>query len=297
REEVVVGDFMMIEEGSSVPADGVIVHAHDFQVDESILTGESLPVSKNGSDDDNKVYQGTTVVGGLAVCRVTEIGVNTRLGRIGKSLETIERERTPLQRQIDSFVKKMAFAGIVVFLIVWAINFFDSRDLMDSLLKALTLAMSILPEEIPVAFTTFMALGAWRLSQRGVIVKKISTVETLGSATVICADKTGTITENRMELAGTYVVSTGRIANVGDFHEEEQKLIEMAMWASEPIPFDPMEKALHATYAGFAPSDKRPDFQMIHEYPLGGKPPVMTHIFEGKEGRRIIAVKGAPEAL
>jgi len=297
KEELVVGDFMMVEEGSAIPADGVIVQAHDFLIDESILTGESFPVSKSATDADNKVYQGTSVVGGLAVCRVTEIGVNTRLGRIGKSLETIERERTPLQIQIDSFVKKMALIGIVVFLIVWAINFFDSRDLMDSLLKALTLAMSILPVEIPVAFTTFMALGAWRLSQRGVIVKKISTVETLGSATVICADKTGTITENRMELAGTYVVSTGRIANVGDFHEEEQKLIEMAMWASEPIPFDPMEKALHATYAGFAPSDKRPDFQMIHEYPLGGKPPVMTHIFEGKEGRRIIAVKGAPEAL
>lgn len=297
REEVVVGDFMMIEEGSSVPADGVIVHAHDFQVDESILTGESLPVSKNGSDDDNKVYQGTTVVGGLAVCRVTEIGVNTRLGRIGKSLETIERERTPLQRQIDSFVKKMAFAGIVVFLIVWAINFFDSRDLMDSLLKALTLAMSILPEEIPVAFTTFMALGAWRLSQRGIIVKRVSTVETLGSATVICADKTGTITENRMELAGTFVVSSNRIAGVDHLGDEEKKLIEIAMWASEPVPFDPMEKALHAAYLRSSPRDERANFRMIHEYPLGGKPPVMTHIFEGEDGRRIIAVKGAPEAL
>ncbi|HEX7016327.1 MAG TPA: cation-translocating P-type ATPase [Cyclobacteriaceae bacterium] len=297
REELVVGDFMMVEEGSSVPADGVIVHAHDFQVDESILTGESLPVSKNATDEDNNVYQGTTVVGGLAVCRVTEVGVNTRLGRIGKSLETIERERTPLQRQVDSFVKKMALVGIIVFLIVWAINFFDSRDVMDSLLKALTLAMSILPEEIPVALTTFMALGAWRLSQRGIIVKKVSTVETLGSATVICADKTGTITENRMELAGTFWVTSNRIAGVDDFRDEEKKLIEMAMWASEPVPFDPMEKALHAAYTRSVSRDERPNFRMVHEYLLGGTPPVMTHIFEGQGGQRIIAVKGAPEAL
>jgi Ca2+-transporting ATPase len=297
REELVVGDFMMVEEGSAVPADGVIVHAHDFMLDESILTGESLPVSKNANDEDNRVYQGTSVVGGLAVCRVTDVGEATRLGRIGKSLETIERERTPLQVQIDSFVKKMALAGIIVFLIVWAINFFNSRDLMDSLLKALTLAMSILPEEIPVAFATFMALGAWRLSQRGIIVKKVSTVETLGSATVICADKTGTITENRMELAGTFTVSSNRIAGVDDFGDEEKKLIETAMWASEPIPFDPMEKALHAAYMRLAQVDERPNFKMIHEYPLSGKPPVMTHIFERRDGKRIVAVKGAPEGL
>src|SRR5690606_41644751 len=115
--------------------------------DEYCISSESITVNKSASDAEKKEYQGTKGEGGLAVCRVTEIGVNTRLGKIGTSLETIERERTPLQIQIDSFVKKMALIGIVVFLIVWAINFFDSRDVMYSLLKALTLAMSILPEE------------------------------------------------------------------------------------------------------------------------------------------------------
>jgi Ca2+-transporting ATPase len=297
REDIVVGDFMVVEEGSSAPADGVVVHAHDFSLNEAVLTGESLSVSKQQADEDNRVYQGTTVVGGLAVCRVTEIGINTRLGEIGQSLEAIQKEQTPLQRQINSFVKKMALLGVIIFMIVWAINFFDSKDVLDSLLKALTLAMSILPEEIPVAFTTFMALGAWRLSQRGIIVKQVSTVETLGSATVICTDKTGTITENRMELAQVFALSAGRMAVPGEFQESEKRLIEMAMWASEPMPFDPMEKALHAAYVQQTLTDERPDFKMIHEYPLGGKPPVMTHIFEDKTGRRVVAVKGAPEAL
>lgn len=297
KEDIVVGDFMVVEEGVAVPADGVIVHAHDFSLNESMLTGESLPVSKQQFDADNKVYQGTTVVGGLAVCRVTEIGSQTRLGKIGESLAVIEKEETPLQRQINSFVKKMALVGIVIFLIVWIVNYVQSLNFLESLLKSLTLAMSILPEEIPVAFTTFMALGVWRLSQHGIIVKHLSTVEALGSATVICVDKTGTITENRMTLAKVYSVKENRITAPPDFEESEQQLVEMAMWASEPIPFDPMERALHEAYAHSTPADVRTDFQLIHEYPLGGKPPVMTHVFESKSGRRIIAIKGAPEAL
>lgn len=126
-------------------------------------------------------------------------------GKIGGALSSIEEEKTPLQLQINNFVKKMAVAGIIIFLIVWGINYAQSSNIFDSLLKALTLAMSILPEEIPVAFTTFMALGAWRLMKTGVIVKQTRTVETLGSASVICVDKTGTITENRMELTRIFV--------------------------------------------------------------------------------------------
>ncbi len=297
KEEIVVGDFMVVEEGGSVPADGTLVHTHDFSVNEAILTGESLPVGKLPTDKENVVYQGTTVVGGLAVCRVTEIGAATRLGKIGKSLEAIQKEKTPLQRQVHSLVKGMALVGVVIFLMVWAINFFQSHDVLDSLLKALTLAMSILPEEIPVAFTTFMALGAWRLSQLGIIVKHISTVETLGSATVICTDKTGTITENRMALAGVFAWPQGKVADLDNLQELERRVIEMAMWASEPVPFDPMERALHAAYAKQTDKDERAHFRMIHEYPLSGHQPVMTHVLEDGTGRRIVAVKGAPEAL
>src|SRR5690606_36949081 len=216
REDLVVGDLMIIEEGVIVPADGTIIQSNDFSVNESILTGESFAVSKSkemmGNDQASiQVFQGTTVVAGLAICEIFAIGEKTALGRIGTTAEAIEDEETPLQLQIDSFVKKMALAGIVVFLIVWAINYFQSRLVLDSLLQALTLAMSILPEEIPVAFATFMALGAWRLMKLGIIVKQTKTVESLGSATVICTDKTGTITENRMSLAKVFVLSTGKI--------------------------------------------------------------------------------------
>src|ERR1019366_5892670 len=148
----------------------------------------------------------------------------------GKSLEGIKEEKTPLELQIGNFVKKMVIAGAVVFVIVWVINFFHSHNVLDSLLKALTLAMTILPEEIPVAFTTFMALGAWRLMKMGIVVKQMKTVETLGSATVICTDKTGTITESKMSLVTPDAHSSQRISNPGsELAKDEEELIRLAM--------------------------------------------------------------------
>jgi P-type Ca2+ transporter type 2C len=152
-----------------------------------------------------------------------------------------------------------------------------------------------------VAFTTFMALGAWRLMKMGIIVKHTKTVETLGSATVICTDKTGTITENKMSLAQWYTLSNNTMNGNENCNEkistEEQELLAISMWASEPIPFDGMEIALHEAYSKLDIDDERPHFKLIHEYPLDGKPPMMTHIFENHKGTRIIAVKGAPEAI
>jgi Ca2+-transporting ATPase len=271
-DDIVIGDSMVIEEGTAVPADGLILQSNDFSINESILTGESLSVYKSVLDEDKLVYQGTWVAGGLAICEVTGIGTATKLGKIGKSLEAITEEKTPLQKQISNFVKKMAVAGVIIFLIVWVINYLQSKDLFDSLLKSLTLAMSILPEEIPVAFTTFMALGAWRLMKLGIIVKQTKTVESLGSATVICVDKTGTITENKMSLVNLFVVGSATIINPDEEMDAAAKaLIRTAMWASEPIPFDPMEKALHNKYAGLFRTDERPGYKMIHEYPLSGQ--------------------------
>ena len=297
-EELVVGDSLMVEEGISITADGIIVHSNDFSVNESILTGESLSVYKNQTKPDSLIYGGTTVTSGLAIATITAIGNETKLGKIGKSLESIKEEKTPLELQINNFVKKMVIAGAIVFVIVWAINYFRSYNVLDSLLKALTLAMSILPEEIPVAITTFMALGAWRLMKMGIVVKQMKTVETLGSATVICTDKTGTITENKMSLAKLFLLSSQKISDSeNELSGDEKELIKLAMWASEPIPFDPMEVALHNAYAKLFPDDERPYYKMIHEYPLGGKPPMMTHLFENDLSKRIIATKGAPEAL
>lgn len=295
-EEIVMGDSLMIEEGTSISADGTIIHSNDFSVNESILTGESLAVFKY---KENKfIYSGTNVASGLAIASITAIDNETKLGKIGKSLESITEEKTPLEHQITNFVKWMAIAGTIVFVIVWAINYWQTQNLLNSLLQSLTLAMSILPEEIPVAFTTFMVLGAWRLMKMGIVVKQMKTVETLGSATVICTDKTGTITENKMSLAKIFVLKSNKIFDPKEaLNEEEKEIITLAMWASEPIPFDPMEVALHQTYKDLTHNDERPNYKLIHEYPLGGKPPMMTHIFSNIKSNRIITAKGAPEAL
>jgi Ca2+-transporting ATPase len=297
-EDLVIGDCLMVEEGNAIAADGTIIHSNDFSVNEAILTGESMAAAKDKSSKDTTIFQGTTVATGLAIATITAIGSETKLGKIGKSLEEIKEEKTPLEIQIGNFVKKMAIAGAIVFLIVWIINYLNSYELFDSLLKALTLAMSILPEEIPIAFTTFMALGAWRMMENGIIVKQMKTVETLGSATVICIDKTGTITENKMSLAKIFTLKSQKIADIGnELSDDEKQLLAISMWASEPVPFDPMEVALHEVYSKVIEKDQRSSFKMIHEYPLSGKPPMMTHIFENKSGARIIAAKGGSEAI
>jgi Ca2+-transporting ATPase len=297
-EDIVMGDFIQVEEGTFIPADAVIIQSNDFSVNESILTGESLSVFKSETSEIKQVFQGTIVATGLAICEVIAIGNETSLGKIGKSLEEIVEEKTPLQIQITNFVKKMSIIGLVTFGVVWAINYYHSKSILDSLLKALTIAMSVIPEEIPVAFTTFMALGAWRLMKMGIITKQTKTVETLGSATVICTDKTGTITENKMSLAQLYLFHSNVIINTDEsLNAEGEALLSSAMWASEPIPFDAMEIAVHEAYAKLESVDERANFKLVHEYPLDGKPPMMTHIFEDPKGTRIIAAKGAPEAL
>lgn len=297
-EEIVIGDCVQLEEGAFIPADGIILSSNDFSVNESVLTGESLAVFKSNESDNKQVFQGTIVASGLAICEISAIGKNTQLGKIGSSLNAIEDEKTPLQIQINNFVTKMSIIGLVIFGIVWGINYYNSRELLDSLLKALTLAMSVIPEEIPVAFTTFMALGAWRLMKMGIITKQTKTVETLGSATVICTDKTGTITENKMSLAELYLFDSDTIIDTKEkLTTEAEEVLNYAMWSSEPIPFDAMEIAIHEAYSKIESEDERPLFKMVHEYPLSGKPPMMTHIFENNSGKKIIAAKGAPEAL
>lgn len=296
--EIVVGDICIAEEGRMINADGKIVHSNDFSVNESALTGESFSVFKDSQSKDNTVYSGTISVSGLAFFKVENIGKETRIGKIGESLSKIKEERSPLQIQIEKFVKAMAFIGAGVFVLVCLVSYFETKNIIASLLSGLTLAMSILPEEIPVAFTTFMALGAWRLMREGIIIKRSVIVETLGSTTVICSDKTGTITQNDMQLAALYDFNTDTIYNETQFKTASpETLIEYAMWASEPVPFDPMEKAIHAVYERNNPTDKRKEYQLFHEYPLSGNPPMMTHLFENERKERIIAAKGAPEAI
>lgn len=295
-EELVVGDVLLLEEGELVPADGLLTAANDFSLNESVLTGESFSVYKNEKEQHN-VYKGTLVTSGSATVTVNAVGAKTMLGKIGASLQEITIVKTPLQQQIKSFVRSMVWVGAIAFLIVVGVNYYHSGNLIQSLLRGLTLAMSILPEEIPVAFSTFQALGAFRLLRRNIIVKQPQYVETLGSATVICADKTGTLTQNKMSIEWLYDAATEQSVSVHTKQPLPEALIEFAMWSSETQPFDPMEQAIHQLYTKTAKTDKRNLFRQIHEYPVGGKPPMMTHIFSGNAGETIIAAKGAPEAI
>lgn len=295
-DDIVTGDLLQVEEGEIIAADGLIVSANDFTLNESILTGESFAVRKT-ADNISTVYKGTLVTSGSALISVTEVGLKTMFGKIGLSMKEIRSEKTPLQQQIKSFVKYMVWVGAGAFVIVVVVNYVKSGDFMHALMHGLTLAMSVIPEEIPVAFSTFQALGAFRLLKNQVIVKQPQFVEALGSATVICADKTGTLTQNKMSIAFIYDAQSGKSISTDNNADIPIEVLEYAMWSSEITPFDPMEKAIHSLYAATTMDDKRARFRQIHEYPVGGQPPMMTHIFNSPESGNIIAVKGATEGI
>lgn len=295
-EDLVVDDLLLLEEGEIIAADGWIVSANDLSVNESMITGESMPVNK-AAGHSSFVYRGTLVTSGSAVARLTAVGSKTMFGKIGLSLKEINVEKTPLQKQIKTFVTYMVWFGAGAFTLVFVYNYIESKNFIHALMHGLTLAMSVIPEEIPVAFSTFMALGAFRLLKNKLIVKQPLYVETLGSATVICADKTGTLTQNKMSLASLYDAERKTIIDIKDVDSLPAPLISYAMWSSETEPFDPMEKAIHELYEKTSVVDLRKSFKQVHEYPLGGTPPMMTHIFSNAAGETLIAAKGAPEAI
>ena len=303
-EEIVVGDAVLVEEGERVAADGRIDSANDFSVDESILTGESVSVTKTPGD---VVFGGTNTTSGSAWVTITTVGGQTELGKIGRSMDAIPTEKTPLQRQINQFVVRMAWIGVGAFALVWGVNYARSGDWVTALLFGLTLAMSILPEEIPVAFSSFMALGAARLSRAGVLTKQPQTVESLGSATVICTDKTGTITQEGMSVRQLYDGATDALIPLpnqpqpGSLPETAKSVLAYARWASEDDPFDAMEKAIVEAFNDSLPqtpsSEKVSVFPMVHEYPLAGSPPMMTHVRQSPTGELVVAGKGAVEHI
>jgi P-type Ca2+ transporter type 2C len=296
-DELVIGDVIHLEDGQLIPADAIILSQHDFAVDESILTGESLPVYKAENAENKEIFRGTNIVSGSCIARVNKVGVSTEIGKIGHSLENIVKEKTPLQIQIRNFTGKMVIFGVIAFTTICVFSYIKSGHILESLLKGLTLAMSVLPEEIPVALSTFMALGAYHLYRKGVIAKTPSTVETLGAATVICTDKTGTLTQNKMELAAIFDFTANKLLDYTKEKVSWTKVLETAMWASESKPFDSMEISIHKIYTSVATTDQRPRFKMVAEYPLAGKPPVMTHVFRDDHGQQIIAVKGGVEGV
>jgi Ca2+-transporting ATPase len=291
--DVVRGDLLLLAEGDRVPADARLVAVNDFIVDESLLTGESLPVEKSvgadAADRGSLVFSGTLAVKGQARAIVSATGPRTEFGRIGASLATLRTERTLLQRETARVVRLIAAAAFVLCIAVAGLHFALRGDALASVLAGLTLAMAILPEEFPVVLTVFLALGAWRIGRRGVLTRHMPAVEMLGAATVLCVDKTGTLTENRMVLAETRPASGATVA----------ALLESAALACELEPFDPMDRAILAGAASAAPEAARirASWRLEHDYPLTPQFRAMCHGWRSPLGEARLAIKGAPETV
>ena len=273
--EVVRGDTLILAEGDRVPADARLVAATDLEADESLLTGESLPVAKRAGAE---LFSGTLLVKGQGRAEVFATGARSELGRIGVSLATLDSGKTALERETARIVKLVAIAAVAACIAV-ALTYFATRgEVLGALLAGLTLAMALIPEEFPVVLTIFLALGAWRISRRGVLTRRMPAIEMLGAATVLCVDKTGTLTENRMTVVQTPL-----------------HVVDVASLACELEPFDPMDKAIVAA-ASEQVLEKRRKWQLERDYPFGGGFLAMCHVWRTPEGLKVVA-KGAPETL
>lgn len=295
--ELVPGDIILLEEGSKIPADARIIQANDLTVNESVITGESLPVDKKEIEGYDILYQGTTINSGKCYAYVTATGNSTVLGKLGKSVSAPPTAKTLLQIQIGKLVRFLAFFGISAFLLIWLVNYLHNGDIVLSLLFGLTLAMASIPEEIPVAFSSFMALGAYHMSKLGIISRQPQTIENLGAVSTICLDKTGTITENQMQVSTIYNAETDTLILVeGNRERENLSVLKYAALASETNPFDAMEKAIWEAYRHITfPSYQQP-LRFVYEYALEGQPPMMTHVYE-QNNTKIIAAKGGAERI
>ncbi|MDD5384774.1 MAG: cation-translocating P-type ATPase [Gallionella sp.] len=310
--EVVPGDLLLLTEGDRVAADAVLLSCNDLLADESLLTGESVAVRKQtgspdmaarqpGGDDQPFVYAGTVLVQGSGIGLVTATGKSSAIGQIGKALESARRGESPLRIQTGRLVRRLAIlAGALCLLLVLAYGF-SRGHWLDALLAGITLAMASLPEEFPVILSVFMALGAWRISRYNVLTRRLDAIETLGAATVLCTDKTGTLTENRMVIRRLY--SGGQMLQVdshSDLPEPWHELVEFGILASERAPFDPMERALHElgkrTLSGS--EHLHEEWQLVHEYSLSPELLAMSHVWQGDgQPQHMVAAKGAPEAI
>jgi Ca2+-transporting ATPase len=280
--DVVRGDVVILSEGDRVPADARVVVANDLLVDESLLTGESLPIAKEAS---TTAFSGTLVVRGQGRGVVTASGPRTEFGRIGHSLAGVTAERTQLQRETTRVVRMVATFGAGACVALVAYTGVTSGDWLAALLAGITLAMAILPEEFPLVLTVFLALGASRIARGGVLTRRMPTIETLGAATVLCVDKTGTLTENRMALVDT--VAAGAPA---------PQVVEAAALACELDPFDPMERAIVAA-AGPSVDAIRATWTLERDYPLTSDFLAVCHAWRAPTGQRRVVIKGAPETV
>jgi Ca2+-transporting ATPase len=319
--EVARDDVLVLAEGDRVPADAALISCINLTVDESILTGESMPVRKTacsgdltmprpGGDHTPFVYSGTLVVQGQGIAVVRATGALTEFGRIGKSLQSLEQEETLLQKETRQLVRKIALAGLFICVLVVVIYGLSRGSWLNGFLAGITLAMATLPEEFPVVLTIFLAIGAWRISKKQVLTRRVPAIETLGACTVLCVDKTGTLTLNAMSVqkifAGQDFYDLGSIYASSPEHacrsfpEDFHELIEFGILASKKDPFDPMEKALKQLGVHTLSNTEHlhDDWGLVQEYPLSERLLALSHVWKSPDGRNVvIACKGAPEAI
>jgi Ca2+-transporting ATPase len=285
--ELVVGDIIILSEGSRVPADAKLISADNLRVDESLLTGESLAVEKHTRKIKdyriNSVFSGTLVVRGHGIAEVTHIGLETELGQIGTSLKSIETEKTLLQKEVNVVIKTVAILAISASVILTLIYWSTRGNLIQGFLAGLTLAIAILPEEFPIVLTLFLTLGAWRLAKSKVLARRAHTIETLGCASVLCVDKTGTLTENRMKI----------------MTELNHEIIKYGVLASQKKPFDPMEEAfIISGKQAYEDLEKIYGSQsLIKEFALEEQSLSVVHIWGINNKITSVAAKGAPETI
>jgi Ca2+-transporting ATPase len=325
--EVVRGDIVILAEGDRVPADAILRSCVNLTLDESLLTGESLPVRKTtaegitnrvrpGGDNLPFVYSGTLVIQGQGIAEVEATGSQTEIGKIGKALQHLEPEETRLQLEMAQLIRNLAIVGLIFCVVVVIVYGFTRGDWLKGFLAGITLAMAILPNEFPVVVTIFLALGAWRISQNRVLARRVPAIETLGSATVLCVDKTGTLTLNQMSVqllaAVSYQPFAGRIQDTPFYTydvslhapeplpEEVHELVEFSILASQRNPFDPMEKAFKQLGEQYLANTEHlhSDWLLLREYPLSADLMAMSHVWQSADGQQyVIAAKGAPEAI
>ncbi|MEI8241315.1 MAG: HAD-IC family P-type ATPase, partial [Actinomycetota bacterium] len=315
--DVARGDLLLLAEGDRVPADSVLIDCVNFTVDESTLTGEAIPVRKvaatghdvptertkmgpPGGDATPWIFSGTLVVKGRGIAVVVATGEATELGRIGAALRDIEPDRTALQHEIDRLVRVIAVVGIAVATAVVVAYGLLRGGWLQGLLAGIATAMAVLPEEFPVVLTVFLALGAWRMSQRHVLTRRPAVIETLGSATVVCVDKTGTLTMNQMTVRELLVDGTAHELDDAALPEQFHLLAEFAVLASPVDPFDPMDKAFRVMGDHYLRDTEHlhDDWTLVREYPLSEQLLALSHVWQSPDSSRyVVAAKGAAEAI
>jgi P-type Ca2+ transporter type 2C len=305
--DVVVGDVVLLREGDRVHADGVLLSAGALSADESILTGESLPVDKAAAAggtpaEDALVFSSTLILRGFGTMRVRATGGGTEIGRIGHAVTGLSTETAPLFREVRRIVRWVAAGALALCAVMAIVYALPHGDWLGGVLAGITLAMGILPEEFPIVLTLFLAMGAWRISRAGVLTRRMPAIEAIGAATLLAVDKTGTLTENRMEVALLESTDGGscdlrRADSV--LTDTAANVLATAMAASERNPFDPMERAILASAEERVPlrAARLKTMDLIREYDLTPELLAVTHVWKNELQQREIAVKGAPETV